>query len=142
MSTLRTMIDDAQRQLSTYRHPNVSDVSERLSAILQILSRGSLEYDRVDSISEEDGNLVIGTTYSLRGCTNNGEYEIPIEIIDADDPLDAARRWVKQQALNETEQSLKQTKAELDGLPQRAIRLQALVAELQAQAAAQRQELA
>lgn len=140
--SLRDLINKAQHQLCTYRRPNVDEVSKRLGEVLQILGRGSLEYDDITSIEEEGNSLVINTAYSLRGCSMSGEYEIALSIVDAEDPCAAARRWLKQQALDEAEEELARMTAELQDLPDYALRLKARIDALQAQTAAQRKELA
>lgn len=142
-SKLQDLIDEAQHQLSTYRNPNVDEVSEQLSEILKILGdgKGTLEHDRIESIQEKHGNLVINTSYSLRGCVNSEEYEIPMEIIRADDPCAAAANWVKKQALNESEADLKRLQSELENLPAYAVHLKAQIEIMQAQVNQQREEI-
>lgn len=107
MSELKTLITEAQHQLRTYRSPDTGAVEEKLEELLAILNRGSLKYDRITLIQEEDDELVINTEYSLRCCAMTGEYKIPMSIINSTDPVKAAHRWLKEQELAEKVENLK-----------------------------------
>lgn len=129
--TLRTLIDEAQHQLCTYRNPNIATAKEKLTELLKILDLGSLEHDEITSIDEEDDVLVISTAYSIRCCAMTGEYKIPLSIIDAADPVQAAYRWLKEQELTERVENLRSCRdvlvsaqAQVKSLPARIVELE------------------
>ena len=107
MSALKTLVDEAQSQLYMYRHPDIAEAKDKLNEILEILGRGSLKYDHVTSIDEEDDELVINTEYSIRCCAMTGEYKIPLSIINSDDPILEAHRWLKEQELAKKVENLR-----------------------------------
>ncbi|QIG73780.1 hypothetical protein PP935_gp005 [Rhizobium phage RHph_N34] len=85
--TLLELIEDAQYQIRTFRHPQIDEFEEKMSEILMAGERGSLKYDKVVSIDIHNDELVINTTYSVRCCEQTGEYKIPMKVIKSADPI-------------------------------------------------------
>jgi hypothetical protein len=101
---LRDLIEAAEVAISTYRRPNVGEAKERLSEVLRAAGMGGIgQFDSIDSISEEAGAFHIRTSYTVRGCEGGDNFELPSPIVDADDPLAAARKWGLEQQISATE---------------------------------------
>lgn len=92
---LRALVDDAIQKINTYRRPNVDDAVKALREVLQAMGTGApSEHDGIESMTEDgDGLLRIVTAYSVRCCAMSDEFEIPASIIDAPDPIAAAKLW-------------------------------------------------
>jgi len=101
--TLRKLIEDAQHQLDTYKHPNVDKVQDRLDAILKAGNAGGLKYDKITSLSFYSGFLEIATEYEVRCCRQTGEYKIPESVIDADDPIREMKLWAAKVAVKKAQ---------------------------------------
>lgn len=91
---LRDLIENAAADIDHYKRPNVDEAKTRLTELLNAAGLGGIgEFDRIESISEEDGMLHISTSYVLRGCECGERYEIPSSVIDSEDPIKAATEW-------------------------------------------------
>lgn len=99
----REIIDEAISQLATYRHPNTEEAEKLLSDILKAAGLGSLEHEHVDDISIYGGSVHIETSWSARGCGQNSSYSFPVSLLDAEDPLKAAKIWGLNEKISETE---------------------------------------
>ena len=104
---LRDLIDNAAADIDQYRHPNVDEAKERLTELLNAAGVGGIgRDDRIHSISEEDGELRIETSFIIRGCESGDSYRIPSAIIDSDDPIKAATEWGLATRIREAEDKL------------------------------------
>lgn len=95
--TLRELIEQAQADLDRYKHPDTTEVERRLDEILAAGKLGAISSDRLEGLSFYEGELCISTSYSVRGCSQSGEYYIPETVIDSADPIAAIKVWAKQQ---------------------------------------------
>jgi hypothetical protein len=112
---LRDLIEAADVAISTYRRPNVGEAKERLSELLEAAGMGGIgQFDSIDSISEEDGSFHIRTSYTIRGCEGGDSFELPSAIVDAEDPLAAARTWGLNQQISVTEDRVKNLRQGLE----------------------------
>jgi hypothetical protein len=93
MKTLREIFAEAQDQIETYRHPSTWEAKEKINQIIAAAGLGDISHDSLAWISIASGTVSIRTEYSVRGCTNSDEYEFPVSIIDAVDPIRAAKEW-------------------------------------------------
>src|ERR1700693_1608057 len=91
--TLRTLVDAAMQQIETYKHPDIGDAKERLNGVLVAAGLGDITKDYIESLNEYNGILYIETSWSARGCPNNSSYELPVSVIDAANPVEAAKAW-------------------------------------------------
>ncbi len=91
--TLRELIEQAEADLDRFKHPNVTEVQEKLHEILMAGKVGGIAHDKLESLYFSHGELHIRTSYSVRSCSMRGEYDIPETIIDADDPVRAMKLW-------------------------------------------------
>lgn len=85
--TLLQLVADAQDAVSTYVNPDLAEFRARINPILRAGGKGSLGDDKIVSIYYSSGNLHINTTYEVRCCTQRGHFEIPNEVLSADDPV-------------------------------------------------------
>lgn len=110
------LIDQAWSNINTYKHPNVSEVQKRLHDILMAGKLGSIgEYDRIEHLSYSAGILHINTVYSLRGCVMSDSYELPMWIIEADDPIEAVKPYSKERHVVEAQEKVNEAKRNLEG---------------------------
>lgn len=95
--SLRELIDQAIADLDRYKHPDTSEVERRLDEILTAGKLGSIAHDHLEDLSFYKGDLCISTSYSVRGCTQSGQYKIPEAVIDSFDPIATIKVWAKDQ---------------------------------------------
>jgi hypothetical protein len=93
----RQLLEDAESQLDTYKHPDIDEFQEKFSELLEAAEAGSLKHDRVESIRVRDSwgtkMIEIRTSWSARNCAQTSEYSLPYSVIEAPDPLKAAKIW-------------------------------------------------
>ena len=111
--TLRQLIEEAQHQLDTYKHPNVDEVQDRLDAILKAGDAGGLKYDKITNLSYRNGFLEIATEYYVRSCYQNGEYRIPESVIDAADPIREMKLWAAKVKVKKAQDAYDRAKYEV-----------------------------
>lgn len=116
--TLRELIDEAQFQLDTYKHPHIDDVKDRLDEILQAANMGKITHDTLVELSTSRHSLTIGTEYMVKGCRQIAEYILPLSIIDAADPIYAAKVWSADQDVAVAERAVEIATRNLDWVKQ------------------------
>lgn len=92
-TSLRGLLEAAEGDLDTYRHPDVSEAQRRLNEVLEAAGLGSTGTDRITRLRVGPREVFVRTEYSVRSCICDDEYEFPVGIIDEPDPVAAARRW-------------------------------------------------
>ena len=97
MSELIKIIEEAQTQLETYKHPDTSEAERRLDEILRAGQLGGISGDELTDLSFHNGFLHIHTRYSVRSCEQRGHYQIPRRVLTAEDPIGAIKVWAKDQ---------------------------------------------
>jgi hypothetical protein len=93
-----------------------SQLSTELDKILEILEKPQIRGDEITYLEEDcesyefdaGPELLIQTSYSLRCCNMNGEHRIPMSIMNADDPLEAAREFMGKKAKAEEAEAARQ----------------------------------
>ncbi len=92
-TSLRDLLEAAEGDLDTYRHPDVSEAQRRLNEVLEAAGLGSTGTDRITRLRVGPREVFVRAEYSVRSCVSDNEYEFPVTILDAPDPVAAARRW-------------------------------------------------
>lgn len=113
MSVLRELIDEASSSISSYKRPNVDEAQQALNDVMMAAGLPGIMHDSLDDIDEEGGMLHISTSWSSRGCACGETYRLPSFIIDAEDPIAAAKAWGKEQAINKAQGMVDKAKADL-----------------------------
>lgn len=101
--TLRELIEKARADLDHFKHPDVSEVQDRIDELLKSGKRGDISRDQLVYLGFSGEELHIRTEYSVRGCHQSDDYSIPESVIDAHDPLKAMKLWSAQAALKDAE---------------------------------------
>lgn len=115
--TLRQLLDEASSSISIYKNPNIDEAQERLNEVLEAAGLGSTGRDHIAAIDEcigMGGYFEIRTEWSARCCAQTSEYRLPTSIVDAQDPVQAARSWKHTKALREAEAEVKRCMDALD----------------------------
>lgn len=119
---IMTSIAETSSKISSLKSElrwHYSQLSTELDKILEILDRPKINRDAITYIVD-DGEaytfdagpeLIVETSYSLRGCNMNGEHRIPMSIMNADDPLEAAREFMGKKAKAEEAEAARQEEA-------------------------------
>ena len=108
---IRDLIDITKQNIKTYRKPNTKPLAEALDPIILALGKAvGIGNDQITDLYEDNSTLHITTYYVVKGCEGNNQYEIPSEIIDAEDPVKAAKLLHAQQQVEEATKGLKQAK--------------------------------
>ena len=126
---VQDLIMRARHDLHIYQHPNLEQFRRELDRILDALGESTIGHDHITSIDEQHGELVISTEYSLRCCAMTEQHKIPLEIINAADPIQAARQLLLDRALHELQETRRRYQQELDGMAERRETLQRLILE-------------
>lgn len=114
--TPRSILEEAVFRITQYKNPDVSDARKLLDPVLKAAGMGSLEYNRIDNISFAEGMIVVDTTYSIRGCTQQAEYVFPEALLSAPDPVEAATRWGIAKQVDDAEERANEVRRELAAL--------------------------
>jgi hypothetical protein len=101
MTTLREIVENAASSLGTYVHPDISECQDRLSEIIIAAKLGGISHDNLVGIEINRGKVTVHTTYSVRSCAQEGLFEFPEHILDAEDPIKAATIWGLEAELEE-----------------------------------------
>lgn len=107
---LRTLLDDAERQVNTYKHPNIVQFREAINEVLEAADLGSTGNDEITGIDEYDDTIRIRTIWCVRGCECSGDFELPSFIIDSEDPIKTAKIWSLEKQIVSCERALEQSK--------------------------------
>jgi len=112
--SLRDEIETAAVALDRYKTPDVSEIKDKLDALLVAGKLGSIQHDRLESLSVYENHLNIVTNYSVRGCFQCAEYTLPMSVITADDPLDAVKVWAKAQRVEAAKNEVRAAERNLE----------------------------
>ncbi len=114
--TLREIIEEASSAIDTYKHPQISEARDRLNGIIKAAGLGDIERESIDSISFHKDTVAIRTTYSVRSCQGNEEYIFPESILDAADPVAAAKRFGIQKKVDDAQEKVDEARRDLESL--------------------------
>lgn len=109
MATLRELIEDAEQRVRVYINPSIGDCHEALDKILQAAGLGGITHDRIIYLDIDNERVRIETEWSVHGIDIPSkpkfpvslEFEIPVSIIDAADPILAAKKWGHEKKLKQ-----------------------------------------
>lgn len=122
MTTLRELIEQANADLDRYKHPDTHEVERRLDEILTAGKLGSIRSDNLESLGFYRGMVSIQTSYSVRGCSQSGDYKFPESIVDADDPIAAIKVWAKEQRVAKAKADLAGAERQVEWYRQQVIK--------------------
>lgn len=105
--TLRELLDEACSLVRRYKSPNIDEFKERMDEVLIAANLGCIDNDTVISIDEYDDFVSIEISYTLRQCSQTENVSFPSFLIDAPDPVLAAKKWGYDNAVKELEDTLK-----------------------------------
>lgn len=111
VSTLKELLEDAMSKIETYKHPDISEFTERMDTILAAAGLGTISNDTVTDIGVYGGNLCISTAWSARGCEQTSELRLPMSIVESEDPVHAAKVWSLNQRIADQEKRLAQARS-------------------------------
>lgn len=111
--SLLDLLHKAASDLAIYRDPDVDEVKDRLSEVLEAAALSGIRRDQLVSLSLTDKTLEIETAWTVRGCENTSSYSLPMPIIEAKDPLAAAKLWAADKALNGAKTAVAQAEVRL-----------------------------
>lgn len=114
MSDLRAILEKAELDINTFKHPNVDEAHVWLDNILVAAGLPGIRHNRIDFLSVDYNDEVsVTSSWSCRGCQDQDTYSFPAYIIDAVDPIKAAMIWGLEQRLAEVKNSIANLKAGL-----------------------------
>ena len=93
MSELRDILEQAASDLDIYKNHEPAEAREWLNKLLKAAHLGYPGDDRIDYIRFRNGRVIVGTSYSVRGCAQDDEFEFPEHVLDDEDPIDAISAW-------------------------------------------------
>lgn len=89
----------AEEAVTTYRHPDIRDWIEAIDPVLAATGEPGIGRDSVDSVNVSDGVLTITTSYSVMNCPDSSTCSLPVTILQAADPIQAAKRYKLEEAV-------------------------------------------
>lgn len=89
--SLMEQTKNAAKLVSKYRSPDILDWVRKVDPILEALGQPTIGGDYVDIIDLYEGVVTIQTFYRGRGCTQRNDIYIPFSILEAEDPIKAAK---------------------------------------------------
>jgi hypothetical protein len=89
--TLRELLEKAEHDISTYKHPNITEVKQRLDELLLASGQGSIEHDTIEELTVDEDGVTIETSWFACGHRDTGTLFLPPSVIDAEDPIKAAK---------------------------------------------------
>jgi hypothetical protein len=101
--SLRDTLNDLESEISHAKARKAQASYEfaiELDKILEALGESQIGHDRITRTYEDGDEFVIDTAYELRCCAMTGEHRIPLSVMNAEDPIAAAKQFVadKEQA--------------------------------------------
>lgn len=83
----------AESEVSTYRSADIDEWRAAIDPVLKAAGECVVGTDKVDDISVSAKTLTIRTSYSVRCCAQNNSMSIPVAILKAENPVQAATRY-------------------------------------------------
>lgn len=125
------MLDKMIQEFNTYKHYDDDELREELNKILEACELGSLGNDAIESIDYyNDGRLYIKTSYSVRCCAMSDDYEIPAEVMEAEDKILAGREYAKNKKIKDLQLEAEKIKGTYIQLKNRELAIEAQLKEL------------
>ncbi|ASD50565.1 hypothetical protein FDI24_gp031 [Acidovorax phage ACP17] len=98
---LRELLEMSSHGIDVYRSPDLTELREALTPVTRELDCEIGQYDRIVSIDELHAGFGVGrrgyfeiiTEYHVRQCKQESSICIPIDVVDAEDPVAAAREY-------------------------------------------------
>jgi len=95
--TLYELTREAADQVAKYRYPDIGEWINRIDDVLRALGEPRICSDTVVAIEIGDNEVLIDTSYFVRGCYSSNSMYVPISVIIADDPIKAAEIYSLQE---------------------------------------------
>lgn len=92
-TSARELLEQAADDCHRLRAPNTEEARLLLNTFFEAAGLPTIENEKITAIRFSAKSLEVETYYSVRSCDMDNLYEIPISIIDAPDPLRAARHF-------------------------------------------------
>jgi hypothetical protein len=95
--SLRDTLSDLESEISHAKARKAQASYEfaiELDKILEALGEGQIGHDRITRTYEDGDEFVIETAYEVRCCAMDGEHRIPLSVMNAEDPIAAAKQFV------------------------------------------------
>ena len=115
----------AESKVSTYRSANIDEWCAAIDPVLKADGECVVGGDKVDDISVSESTLTIRTSYSVRCCAQTNDMSIPVDILKAGNPVQAATRYRISRELAEAKSRLAATQRDLAEYTERVTSLEA-----------------
>ena len=118
----------AESDVSTYRSANIDEWIAAIDPVLQAAGECAIGGDKVDDITVSAKTLAIRTSYSVRCCAQTNDMSLPISILEAENPIQAATRYRVGRELAEAKAHLATTQRALTEYTEKVASLEAELA--------------
>ena len=98
---------EAASAVTHLRKPNLDDWLKAIDPVLEAAGEPSIGRNTIEDIKVSDLTVEICTSYSVRGCDQSTNVRLPVAILIADNPIQAATRYKLSNALTEAKSRLK-----------------------------------
>jgi len=83
----------AEQQVSTYCSANIDEWRDAIDPVLEAAGECTIGKDHVDDITVSEDEISIRTSYSVRCCEQSNDMSVPLSIVKAENPIQAANRY-------------------------------------------------
>lgn len=113
--TLSVVVEEAGRELGkVVKSPDVREALERLHELTEAAGLGGIKGHKLVAVRELDGVLQIETEWSVRGGVHSEEFYLPMSVVEADDPVRAAKLWGMKKKVTEARSQVMQDRRALE----------------------------
>lgn len=111
--SLRAILDQAAADIDRFKHPDIDEAQQRLHELIKAAGLGGIDRDTISSLDIDSTTIRLTTEWSARGCMNSSDYELPVSILDATDPVQAAAVWGADRKIQEAQNKVKEAERNL-----------------------------
>lgn len=115
----------AMAEVDTYCYADIDEWRAAIDPVLKAAGMATVMGDKVEELTLDKDDLLICTSYSVRGCHNTNHMRLPLSIIKADNPIQAAYHYELSKDLAQAKQRVSHAQSELDNASQLVALLEA-----------------
>lgn len=97
---------EAEKKVEAYRHPDLNDWKQLMDPVLKAAGHNTIGADHVDRLTLGDTVVSIQTAYTVRGCEQTEYMELPLALLKAENPVQAATQYRLEEALKDARYQL------------------------------------
>lgn len=93
MTPARKLLTKTARDCERFREPDTDKAEALLNKLFEVAGLPTIRHEAITSIHLGETKVTVETSYSVMSCDRTSHYELPVEIVDAPDPVRAAQHY-------------------------------------------------